>query len=465
ETTGRTIAELPRRIGHQRQLFVDDWMIEQTGNLRREPGRPVKHPGNPVLRRSRPWDAARCDLYGNAVFDPEARVLQMFYNNQSWPRPAAGQEKPRKVVELGYAESRDGGVNWEKPEFGFVPFDGHTRTNVVYRPRHENLAGPSVFRDQHDADPARRYKLFTSDYGEAVGEPSAAPPGIDVAFSPDGMRWRRSSLNPVLPLLSDTAHSAMWDQRIGRYVAFVRLRPKGFGRAVGRTESLDFEHWSPPELIFTTRPFQFYAMGVTPYEGMYIGTPWMIYNDRKDPSIPPPIMEPELATSRDGWNWARAFPGTPFVPVGRRGDRDEKQVRLASSLVVLEDRILCFYGMSPHGHVSGMEVDIGLATLRLDGFAAMVAGEVEGRLLTRPFVWDGSRLLLNLEAGQGRIAVAVLDAKGRKLPGLQGQARGDGLHVPVTWAAGANAARLQGRTVRLELTLHRARLYSFQVAP
>src|SRR5207248_1540783 len=155
---------------------------------------------------------------------------------------------------------------------------------------------------------------------------------------------------------------------------------------------------------------------------------------------PPPIMETELAFSRDGWNWSRLFPGSPFIAVGPLGSPDEKQIRMSSSLVVLQDRILCFYGMSPDAHVSNMRVAIGLAVLRLDGFVALAAREAEGLLITKPFVLEGSHLVLNAacdEKKRGIIKVAITDAGGRMLaPGVSLPVTGDGLHIPVKWPAG-----------------------------
>lgn len=56
-------------IGGQRQLFVDDWIVDQTQNIQRQPAEVVKNPGNPVLKRDKPWDQCRCDIYGSGVFD------------------------------------------------------------------------------------------------------------------------------------------------------------------------------------------------------------------------------------------------------------------------------------------------------------------------------------------------------------------------------------------------------------
>ena len=462
-TTGAGEPALPRHIGNRRQLFLDDWLIEKSENLQREPGKPVKDPHNPVLLPGKPWDAQRCDIYGNVTLDPQSGLLQMFYTGQSPSAPGSGKDRENVVC---YAESGDGGHTWKKPDLTEHSYQGISPTNIVYQRDSLNVQGPFVLRDEHERDPARRYKLFVSDYNEGGrGTPNAAP-GMDAAFSPDGRHWKESALNPTLPLLSDTAQSVFWDERIRRYVAYVRMRPKKTGRAVGRTESPDFEHWTPPELVFCPTRYQFYSMGVTPYEGAYIGTPWIVYNDKKDNSLPPPIMEAELAFSRDGWNWSRPFSGTPFLGVGPPGSQDEKQVRMASSMVVLEDRILCFYGMSPDAHISNMRVAIGLAVLRLDGFVALSAGEKEGLLITRPFGLEGSRLVLNAAcAGEkgGSIQVAITDPEGRTLgSGASLPVTGDGLHLPVKWAGVDDLGQYRNKAVRLKITLRNARLYSFQ---
>ena len=76
---GQVGAEEVREIGNRRQLFLDDWIIAETEHVQREQGEVVKHPGNPILRRDRPWDAGRADLYGSAVCDPEHQRIQLFY--------------------------------------------------------------------------------------------------------------------------------------------------------------------------------------------------------------------------------------------------------------------------------------------------------------------------------------------------------------------------------------------------
>jgi hypothetical protein len=139
-------------------------------------------------------------------------------------------------------------------------------------------------------------------------------------------------------------------------------------------------------------------------------------------------------------------------------------IRMSSSLVVLEDRILFFYGQTSAGHGAQMWADIGMATLRLDGFVALVAsGERTGRLLTKPFLLAGDRLYINAAAeNSGSITVVLRDEAGAPVPGFKSRLiREDGIKLPVTWRANANLSEWRGRSVRLKFVMQQARLYSF----
>ena len=455
-------------------------MIESIFNLRRQVEHPQKYPGNPIVRREHPWDAHRCDLYGTVIPDPQNKKLQMFYATMS--KPVIHDDK------LAYAESFDEGKTWIKPEFDLFPYGEHKRTNIILEPSGELFAGPCVIRDEHDPDPSRRYKLFVSDYQGSRG--GAGVPGMYVCFSPDGIHWDRSRYKLVLPLKSDTGQSAFWDERYGKYVAYVRFRSYGY-RAVGRTESKDFDHWSPPELVFAAAA-RIYNMGVTPYQDIYVATPWIYWFP--DTMGPPQdsIMSPLLAMSRDGWSFqfvtnrkhCREEPFLPlpeeeYIPTGPAGSRDASMVRMSSSLVVLEDKILFFYGQTSDSHGPEMGSEIGMATLRLDGFVALVhsttvsaksmaltgdGGRV-GRLVTKPFVLAGDQIYINAVSDEGgKIKVVLLDGAGKPVPGFKSMSiRGDGVKLPVTWRSGANLGQWRGKPVRLEFIIYQAKLYSFGV--
>jgi hypothetical protein len=472
-----------RNVGSTRQLFLDDWIIAESTNVARQPGEVLKYPGNPIIKRDKPWDRGRCDLYGSAVYNPSTKLLQVFYSAVSMP----GGHDDR----LALAVSKDMGKTWTKPGFGQISFNGRKHNNLVLNPAVGcYLCGPAVFLDTRESNAAKRYKMFTSEWngvnrvkadGFTWADPKVQTPqspskaGMYVAYSPDGIHWTRPSTEPFSRLVSDTEHSVFWDARLGKYVAYVRAWPgssfPGGPRSVGRMESNDFATWSEPKLVFQTNR-EIYSMGVTPYQDIYIGTPWIFDASAAGDNPTKPVMWPELAVSRDGIAWSQPFARHPLVPTGPPGSADAAQIRMSSSLVVLDDKIILIYGQTDRGHVADMRVDVGMATMRLDGFASMVAGDRQGTLRTKPFVLSGDRLFINAAtdtAKDGSIRVAVLDESGSPIAGFGGARSepitGDGIHLPVVWQQGASLEQLAGQTVRLEFQMRSASLFSFVVQP
>ena len=463
-----------------RQLFLDDWLIANATNVERVQGSPSKHPNNPIIRRDKPWDRGRADLYGNAVYDPENDRIQLFY--------AANSAFEGHEDRLAYAESRDGGDTWIKPELGLIPFDGARNTNLVLLPPSQTMHGPCVFRDEHETDPAKRYKLFTASYPDTAylgipriyehrgpylyaTEDARVPegcdlPGLFVAYSPDGIHWPTPPVR-VSDMLSDTTQRAFWDARIQRYVAYIRARTAN-DRSVARMESADFETWTEPEVVLEGTPEQsIYSMGVTQYEGLYVGTPWIF--DRGSEASGGPVIWPELAVSRDGKSWSRPWPGQPLIPNGPAGSGDSKQIRMSASLVVLDDKILLFYGQTDRPHVVDMRVEIGAATLRLDGMAAMRAGDAEGTILTKPLRFNRGRLHVNASVDPGGYVKAELLRDGTVVRGYD-LARSrpvttDSLSARLVWKNRGAVPGTDEGDWRIRFALKDASLYSFRIEP
>jgi hypothetical protein len=331
-----------------RQLFLDDEIVASSRFVIKVQGQVVKNPDNPVIRRDKPWDRGRTDLYGSAVYDPEHERIQLFYSANNVFK---GHED-----RLAYAESHDEGRTWKKPDFELIPFREHKKTNLVMLPPARVFAGPCVFRDEHEPDSAKRYKMFTSSYPDTayLGIPriyehrgqflygikdaklpeDCGKPGMYVAYSSDGIHWNEPA-KWFSDMMSDTTQSAFWDSRLKRYVAYVRARTAN-DRSVARMESLDFETWSKPQVVLEGSPTKsLYSMGVTQYQGIYVGTLWIF--DPVSESKDGPVIWPELAVSRDGIVWSRPFEGEMFVPTGPDGSNDSKQIRMSASLVVRDE--------------------------------------------------------------------------------------------------------------------------------
>jgi hypothetical protein len=124
---------------------------------------------------------------------------------------------------------------------------------------------------------------------------------------------------------------------------------------------------------------------------------------------------------------------------------------------------------------------IGLAQLRIDGFASLQAVESTGLVLTKPLTWPGGDLLLNADPRRhltahrgfcsGQVSVELRDEQNRPIPGYTwtdavpvtgntGNAE-DG-SARVEWSGNRSADGLAGRRVRLAFKLNDAHLYSFR---
>jgi hypothetical protein len=177
--------------------------------------------------------------------------------------------------------------------------------------------------------------------------------------------------------------------------------------------------------------------------------------------------------------WNRPFQGETMLGRGPDGDWDGRtQVRPVAP-VVYEDTVWFFYGGQnmPYGRQplnraqSGWVEDgqrkqraTGLATLRLDGFVSVSAGDEGGSVLTAPVEFEGSDLYVNLDAESGGARVELFDGSGRPFPGFGRTAAvpltDDLIRQPVRWRSEAQFGDLDGRTGRIRIHLRNADLYA-----
>jgi len=99
---------------------------------------------------------------------------------------------------------------------------------------------------------------------------------------------------------------------------------------------------------------------------------------------------------------------------------------------------------------------------RLDGFFSWRCGYKPGKVVTRPIVFDGDRLEMNFSTSAfGSVRIRILDAEGNAIEGYDsGNHFGDSVDREVPFAKPLGA--LNGKEVRLEITMRDADLYSFK---
>ena len=136
------------------------------------------------------------------------------------------------------------------------------------------------------------------------------------------------------------------------------------------------------------------------------------------------------------------------------------------------DEIWMYYGGFDVGHeqvkrAPGMG-GVGRVRFLRHRMVAQAAEGALGHLVTKPLVFSGRRLHLNVDCGAGgRVQVGVLGVDGVPVPGLGLEECepliGDSLRSTVRWKSGARLSDMAGKPVRLSFRLYRrARLYAFR---
>lgn len=108
--------------------------------------------------------------------------------------------------------------------------------------------------------------------------------------------------------------------------------------------------------------------------------------------------------------------------------------------------------------------------MRLDGFASVHADYEGGELITRPFIFSGSRLVLNFgTSAAGFVQVELQDASGQPVPQFllteNNELIGNAIEREVRWRSTSDVSSLAGKPVRLRFVLKDADVFAFQFKP
>ena len=460
---------IPIDVG--RQLFVDDFLVEET-DLGRTYHRPEFYEGNPVLTPGKPWEwvgkgPMAIPHSGGVCFDPADDLFKMWY--------ITGYQEG-----VGLVTSADG-LHWERPVFDHV----QPGTNLVYDKRSR---ASTVWLDLETEDPEHRYVMFSS------------RPGV-VWFSRDGVHWGesikaagpmsdRTTLfwNPFRKIWVYSVKTAYQGKRARRYWETPEL--VGDPRSTW-AEAEDPSLWvgadsADPARADMPLECQLYDLDCVAYESILLGT-FIIWRgdyrfnakteeaQRQQELGRPKQNSACIGFSRDGFHWHRPDRRV-FLPKSDdpgAWNWGNSQTAAQSPLVVGDK--LYFYVAGRRGlQFPGNEYQdaggtTGVAFLRRDGFASMDAGPEGGTLTTRPLIFRGKHLFVNVDNPEGTLRVEVCDADGQPVPAF---AMGDCVPVStdstlhqVTWRDAQDLSPLSGKPVRIRFHLTSGRLYAFWVTP
>ena len=467
-------AVIPIDLG--RQLFVDDFLIEQT-SLVRTFHRADYHPANPILKPTTPWetrDPYADRLNGNGTptnsslaampfsdgifFDPKDRLFKMWY--------MGGYQE-----NTCYATSDDG-IHWNRPTLDVIK-----GTNIVVSGQRDSS---TTWIDQNEPDPARRYKMASwHDFY------------LEQFISADGVHWKKTGNSGY------TGDRTTFFYNPFRNVWVFSLRS---AQDDGPRHRL---YWETPDFVGGTRwtrgqpviwagadkldpkrpeyrvPTELYNLDCVAYESIMLGLFTIFRGERPEREKPNDVC---IGYSRDGFHWARPDRDA-FLPVSEHfGDWNWANVQSAGGGCLVVGDKLYFYVSGRQGIPNTTDPGVcstGLAILRRDGFVSLdhpgsdrrierITSLPPGTLVTRPVRFSGKHLFVNLAAPAGELRVEVLDEAGKTIAPFTAATcvpvRGDSTSVRVVWSGAQDLAAIAKRPVRFKFQLTNGALYAFWVS-
>ena len=453
---------IPIDVG--RQLFVDNFLVEQT-NLQRVFHQAKKYEGNPVIEQA----AFR---QGGVFYDFNNRQFVAVHRRE----PAGGGRNPLTFVVSNNL------TDWKEISTPFSPF-----------------ASPNAFWLQFNSQ-TRENNWYIMGVDRIDPRPGDDPnvPFINALWentmhkSTDGQSW----FNGVPLGRSNDYSTFFYNPFRDVWVMSVKHNVPRVGRTLYRSryyaERSTIEHsgnfndavfWVNADKLDEPHPevgdaAQLYSLHGVAYESLILGA-FQIHlgptNEIADERKIPKYNEMKLGFSRDGFHWDRTGRESFIKGTYQDGDWDRAFINLPQGIcLVVGDKLwfpYCGYsGIAPDGS-RGMYAGggVGMATLRRDGFASMEAGSLTGTLLTRPVVFEGKHLFVNVDCPGGELRVEVLDEGGEVIGQLTAAeckpVSTDATLHKVSWNSKDDLSGLEGKPVRFRFHLTNGKLYSFWVSP
>ncbi len=499
-------------IADRRQVFIDGRFIEQSEGVRLVVHRAQKT-GQIVITCDRPWEES-LGQYHSVLKDGDS--YHMWYTVYV---KADSNSVPLRSI--AYARSADG-LQWKKPHLGLVEVWGTRNNNIVLGQGFGGIEGAThgcmVFLDPQ-APPDQRFRL--------VSNPQELGKSLHIFSSADGIHWKLTHSN-VMKFRSEKHHLdsqnvIFRDERIGRYVAYVRrnLRPPGSpGRSIARAESDDLSHFPDVEdcqvvLTFTDGDPRYYdpvqntkIQIVDFYTNGTIKYPWAqdayymfpseyfhytaFLNDfSKGQPVNAGSLDTRFAASRDGIGWNR-YDRRSFVSLGMKGAWDSRSIYMVYGLVpgTIDNEMFMYYcgsntahgwdrvdqhgernrrilrrvGQAPAADAFG----ISRLVIRRDGFVSVRADYSGGEFTTPVMRFKGDQLVLNLDtSAAGQLQVEILDenkkaTEGFTLADCPQIYTTNEINRVVEWNEKSTVTELMDKLVCLRFVMRDADLYAFQ---
>lgn len=489
----------------ERVLFAfDDQSIPWQHNLKLTLVPATKHPDNPVLKRGPEGapDHGHAVIYGTVI--KVGDKFRMWYlgmfeaelksgNAPGWWRP------------MCYAESADG-VHWTKPELGLVDFNGGKRNNICLvegEPYSMTRVNDflSVLHDPADPDPARRYKASyiahvpyddikggMSNLGTRERRTCAAV----CATSADGLRWKIEGDRPSNAGAERFEVSSLYRfgdfyYSTGQLISPWTWRADGSdaGRVMLAYRSPDFKNWSKAKAFSFARPGQLTNPPVAGQQTHMGAGLWNrgnvlvgLYGMWQDAPAPPPKgashllgvhINLGLIISNDGIHFREPVPDFEVISRGKDGEWDDVALLQGHAFVNEGDKTMIWYSHWDTG-AKLKNMDIGLATLRRDGFGFLSRKEDDNdaEFVTTTFMTGANdKLGINVDgiAADAPLTVELLDHLDKPVPGWSATITANGTRKTIAWPDGPSLPAGRKVVARVKFPVNsKARVYALYVS-
>ena len=457
-------AQEPLDLGSNRELFVDDYLIDKLDNLSLKMHEPVLR--DVSFKFDQPWEGIYCS-YVTMIYDNGK--YRAYY--RGGPQPGHRDGDPSEALCVAFS---DDGIHWTKPKLGLVERDGSKENNIVMTniPNLMHNFAPMI-DEGHGVPPEERYKALTGTIHAG---------GLFAFSSSNGLVCKKMSEQPVLEKIEqyryayDSQNVPLWSPSENCYVAYFRVVMPPFKRYIARATSKDFLHWENVQTMDVIHdgqpaPFeQFYTNQTSTYfraPHIYVATPARFMENRQvlteeqakeakvDPKYFKDCSDAILLTSRGGNRYDRTF----MEPLMRPGIGIQNWVSRtnypARNIVPTDKNEMSLY---VNANYATPDAELRRYTFRLDGFASLHAPYTGGTFVSKSLNFSTS--------AAGGLKVQLEQTNGMPYPGFAlddcKEIIGDEIARDVLWKNGSDVSSLTGKIMRIRVAMRDADLYSLK---
>ena len=454
------------RIGTRLELFVDSFLIDTLINSRLQ----LHHPEDKgvVMNFDKPWEG-EFSAYCTIIKDGEQ--FKLYYRGG----PLDGKDGSSQEYTC-YATSDDG-VHWEKPDLGIYDVNGTKANNVVLANSAPYTHNFSPFLDKNPhAKPEQKFKALSG----------LEKTGLVAFTSHDGIHWSKLQKEPVIaPRVHDfdSQNVVFWSEAEQMYVCYFRswVEYDKRYRAVARTTSKDFIHWTEPvQMDYGNTPHeQLYTNQTSPYyraPHIYISVGARFMKNRqviseeeaKELNVNPKYFkdcsDAVFITTRGGNRYDRTFMESFIRPGIGLDNWVSRSNYPALNIVQTNDEEMSLYLNQDYAQPTA---HLHRYTLRIDGFASVNAPYAGGEIITKPVIFSGDKMVINFStSAAGYVKAELLNSNGKPIKGFElknsKELIGNEIERQITWKNNPDLKALNGKPVKLRFVLKDADIYSFR---